>query len=68
MQAGRAVGCHRYLVLTGRGQRQLIRCWLHGERNFTVAWNLGAAVNAILRREDRAGQHLLHSIYMGGGQ
>ena len=51
MQAGRAVGCRRYLVLTGRGRRQLIRCWLHGERGFTVVPNLGTAVNAIVRRE-----------------
>ena len=51
MQAGRAVGCRRYLVLTGRGRRQLIRCWLHGERGFTVVPNLGTAVNTIVRRE-----------------
>ena len=51
MQAGRAVGCQRYLVLTGRGRRQLIRCWRHGEAGFTVVPNLGAAVNAIVRRE-----------------
>jgi len=51
MLAGRAVGCHRYLVLTGRGRRQLIRCWLHGERGFTVVPNLGTAVNTIVRRE-----------------
>jgi len=53
MQAGRAAGCRRYLVLTGRGRRQLIRCWLHGERGFVVVPTLGAAVNAILRRERR---------------
>jgi len=51
MQAGRAVGCRCYLVLTGRGRRQLTRCWLHGERGFTVVPNLGTAVNAIVRRE-----------------
>ena len=51
MQAGRAVGCHRYLVLTGRGKRQLIRCWRHSEAGFTVVPNLGSAVNAIVRRE-----------------
>jgi len=68
MQAARAVACHRYLVLTGRGQRQLIRCWLHGERGFTVVRNLGAAVNAILRCESRVGQHFLHPVCIGGGQ
>lgn len=67
MQAGRAVGCHRYLVLTGRGQRQLIRCWFRGERGFTVVPNLGAAVNAIVRREGRMGQCLAHHVD-GGGQ
>jgi len=51
MQTGRAAGCRRYLVLTGRGRRHLIRCWFHGERGFTVVRNLGLAVNAILRRE-----------------
>lgn len=56
MQAGRAVGCRRYLVLTGRGGRQLIRCWPHGERGFTVAPNLGVAVNSILRRENGGGR------------
>jgi len=54
MQAGRAAGCRRYLVLTGRGRRQLIRCWLHGERGFTVVPNLGAAVSAILHSENGA--------------
>ena len=51
MQAGRAVGCRCYMVLTGRGRRQLIRCWLHGERDFAIVPSLGAAVNAIVRRE-----------------
>lgn len=60
MQAGRAVGCHRYLVLTGRGRRQLIRCWVDGERGFTVVPNLGAAVNAVVRREDGGGRRFLH--------
>ena len=55
MQAGRAVGCHRYLVLTGRGRRQLIRSWLHGERGFRVVPNLGAAVNDVLRRQSEGG-------------
>jgi D-glycero-D-manno-heptose 1,7-bisphosphate phosphatase len=68
MQAGRAVACRRYLVLTGRGQRQLIRCWLHGERGFTVVRDLGAAVNAILRRENRVGQRFLHLVCIGGGR
>ncbi|HIE37908.1 MAG TPA: D-glycero-beta-D-manno-heptose 1,7-bisphosphate 7-phosphatase [Anaerolineae bacterium] len=54
MQAGRAAGCRRYLVLTGRGRKQLIQCWLSGERGFAVVPNLSAAVDAILRRENGA--------------
>jgi len=65
MQAGQAAGCRRYLVLTGRGWQQLIRCWLHGERGFAVVLNLEGAVNAILRREDKAGQHLPHRACIG---
>ena len=67
MQAGRAMGCHRYLVLTGRGRRQLIRCWLHGERGFAVVPNLGAAVNGIVRREDRVGRRFHQLVQAGGG-
>ena len=67
MKAGRAAGCQRYLVLTGRGWRQLIDCWLHGERGIRVKPNLRAAVNAILRREDRVKRHLPHLACTGGG-
>lgn len=51
MQAARRAGCRRYLVLTGRGRRQLLRCWLHGERGFRVVWNLRAAIHAVLHHE-----------------
>jgi D-glycero-D-manno-heptose 1,7-bisphosphate phosphatase len=68
MQAGRAVGCRRYLVLTGRGWRQLIRCWLHGERGFAVVPNLGAVVSAIIRREHGVGRRFAHLVRGGGGQ
>jgi D-glycero-D-manno-heptose 1,7-bisphosphate phosphatase len=54
MQAARAVGCHRYLVLTGRGWRHLIRCLIHGKLDYAVKPTLGAAVNGILRRERSA--------------
>ncbi len=64
MQAGRAVGCRRYMVLTGRGRRQLLHCWLHGERGFTVVPNLSAAVNAILRRERNNGRGP-HGLFFG---
>lgn len=49
--AGQAAGCHPYLVLTGRGMRQLWRLWCDGKRGFSVALNLNEAVRAILRRE-----------------
>ncbi len=51
MVAGRLAGCHRYLVLTGRGRRELLRCWRAGERGFRVTLNLNMAVRAILRAE-----------------
>jgi len=52
VQAGRAAGCeHRYLVLTGRGRRQLWRCWWDGERGFHVVANLLGAARAILGHE-----------------
>jgi D-glycero-D-manno-heptose 1,7-bisphosphate phosphatase len=52
LQAGQAVGCRCYLVLTGRGTRQLLQSWLHGRWGFSIAPNLGAAVNAVLHREN----------------
>jgi len=68
MRVGRAVGCRRYMVLTGRGRQQLIRCWLHGERGFTVTPNLGAAANAILRRESRVKWGVPRLAFGGGGR
>jgi D-glycero-D-manno-heptose 1,7-bisphosphate phosphatase len=53
MQAGRAVGCQRYLVLTGRGQQEMLQCLLDGEFGFRVMPNLGAAASAIARQEDQ---------------
>jgi D-glycero-D-manno-heptose 1,7-bisphosphate phosphatase len=67
MQAGRAVECRRYLALTGRGRRQLIRCWLHGERGFAVVPNLGAAVSAIVRCEAGVGRCFAHLVRGGEG-
>jgi D-glycero-D-manno-heptose 1,7-bisphosphate phosphatase len=58
MRAGRAVGCQRYLVLTGRGRRQLMRCWIHGERGFTIEPDLEAAVSSILRCENGGSRRL----------
>ena len=56
IQAGRAAGCQCYLVLTGRGQQQLVTCRLHGQTGFTVMPDLGTVVNEILSLED--GAHL----------
>jgi D-glycero-D-manno-heptose 1,7-bisphosphate phosphatase len=55
MQAARAVGCRRYLVLTGRGRQQWLHCLIHGERDFALKLNLRTAVNDILRRENGTG-------------
>jgi D-glycero-D-manno-heptose 1,7-bisphosphate phosphatase len=60
IQAGQAVGCQPYLVLTGRGRRQLVHCRLQGKWGFTVVSNLGAAVSAILHRESRVGWRFSH--------
>ncbi len=51
MQAGRAVGCRRYLVLTGRGRRQLVRSLICGKLDFVVKWNLKAAAKVIVRQK-----------------
>lgn len=51
MVAARRAGCGRYLVLTGRGRRELIRCWQRGERGFRIAPDLNAAVRSLLQRE-----------------
>ena len=59
VRAGRVAGCQRYLVLTGRGRRQIIRCWLNGERGFSVVPSLGAATRAILYRENGNGRRRL---------
>jgi D-glycero-D-manno-heptose 1,7-bisphosphate phosphatase len=66
MQAARAVGSRRYLVLTGRGLRQLIRCLFHGKLGCVTKLNLGAAVNDILRRESVARQRRHRFVFTGG--
>lgn len=53
MQAARAVGCRRYLVLTGRGRRQLMHSLVCGKLDFVVKWNLKAAAKVIARRESK---------------
>lgn len=49
MVAARRAGCRRYMVLTGRGRRELIRCWRMGEQGFRVALNLDHAIHMLLR-------------------
>ena len=50
--SGRLMGCwERYLVLTGRGRQELARYWLRGEQVFRVAFDLKAAAEGIVRRE-----------------
>ncbi|NLE46479.1 MAG: HAD-IIIA family hydrolase [Chloroflexi bacterium] len=51
IQAGQSVGCACYLVLTGRGKRQLIQSLLRGQRGFKIASDLRAATEDILRRQ-----------------
>ena len=51
MVAARRAGCQRYLVLTGRGRRELVHCWRNGERGFRVALDLNGAVRSLLRME-----------------
>ncbi len=66
MPAAQAMGCRRYLVLTGRGLRQLIPCLFHGKLCFVTKLNLGAAVNDVLRRESMARQRLYRFVFTGG--
>jgi D-glycero-D-manno-heptose 1,7-bisphosphate phosphatase len=58
IRAGQAVGCRCYLVLSGRGTRQLISSLRRSQEPFTVRRDLRAAVNAILRGENGKGPHL----------
>jgi len=51
MVAARRAGCQRYMVLTGRGWQELVRCWKTGERGFRVALDLNGAVRSLLRME-----------------
>ena len=66
VQAGQAVGCRCYLVLTGRGWRQLIRCSIHGKLGFATKLNLETAVNDILRLESTARQRQPRFVFDGG--
>jgi len=66
VEAGRRAGCRdRYLVLTGRGRRELARCWLRGERDFHVAFDLKAAAGAILLQEQSAARQPATALLRG---
>jgi len=56
MVAARRAGCQRYMVLTGRGWQELVRCWKTGEWGFRVAMDLDHAVRALLRMERISGR------------
>lgn len=51
LQAGWAVGCRCYMVLTGRGRHQFLECVRKGYSGFRLAWNLQDAVRMILAKE-----------------
>jgi len=51
VQAGQAVGCQCFLVLTGRGHDVLRWYFPHGCRGFCVSSALESAVNSILQQE-----------------
>ena len=53
VQAGQTVGCHSYLVLTGRGRDELMNCCTNG-RGFRVATDLGMAADHILRKDTKS--------------
>jgi D-glycero-D-manno-heptose 1,7-bisphosphate phosphatase len=54
IEAGQAAGCRTILVLTGRGREQLALAEAAGRNGFSVAPDLGAAIDAMLRRRDGA--------------
>ncbi len=51
IQAGLAVGCTPLLVLTGRGQHQALQALREGVGCLRIAYDLSAAVQAILEAE-----------------
>ncbi len=54
IQAGQAVGCRSFLVLTGRGLAQLPATFLHATTTFHVVSDLEAAVEHIVNNGWRA--------------
>jgi D-glycero-D-manno-heptose 1,7-bisphosphate phosphatase len=56
IQAGLAVGCTCFLVLTGRGQQQGVQTLHKTKGRFVVVRDLAAAATAILEAEGYAGE------------
>ncbi|RME37330.1 MAG: hypothetical protein D6793_04355 [Thermoflexia bacterium] len=56
MVAAWRAGCGRYMVLTGRGRQELVRCWKTGEWGFRVALDLDHAIRALLQMERISGR------------
>jgi D-glycero-D-manno-heptose 1,7-bisphosphate phosphatase len=54
VQAGLAVGCTPFLVLTGRGLSQALQALRNGSGRFRIVRDLGDAVTAILQAEGHA--------------
>ena len=52
VEAGQAVGCQVFLVLTGRGSEELRLARAAGKNGFKVASDLGAAIDLLLRPAD----------------
>ncbi len=57
IQAGLAVGCRCFLVLTGRGPQQVVQTLRKAKGRFVVVRDLAAAATAILEAESCAGEH-----------
>jgi histidinol-phosphate phosphatase family protein len=51
LMAGQKVGCHTFLVLSGRGFQQLLPAFRSVEKHFTISRNLMGATTHILRAE-----------------
>ena len=63
LQAGQAVGCQTFLVLTGRGRQQLLPALRAVGCNFTLTQNLAGAVAHIFKVEAKLSQGIHPSIY-----
>lgn len=65
IQAGQAVGCQCYLVLTGRGRHELTNCLANEGRGFKVAADLRMAVDDIMGKSSQEKKHVAFSAQGG---